>query len=166
MSAYVWANKKQKMELHAYERPLALQTAQAANLNRDSKKRKTPFSMDEFYLYQPLEDKNLPSSRYGAAAVYLAKEGILPAFSLFCFPELRKNSSGPPPTVIALMHPQAILLAPTEGEGAVSGLLIAEVGVSDKLIEMTTPCGKTAFVYMPSIEDEVMAEEDVTLRLG
>jgi len=153
-------------ELHLYEKPLALQTAQAANLNRDQKKRRQPFVMDDFYLYQPKDELNLPAERYGAAAVALAEAGLFPSFALFCFPELRKNANDTlPPTLVAFVGDGAVLLAPTAGDNTIHGLLIAEHAVSSQLVDMKSPCGQTITAQMPIIKDEVMAEEDVTLPL-
>ena len=148
------------------EKPVALLTTQNANLNRDTKRKKQPFSMEDFYLFQPLEDKNLPAERYGAAAIWLATKEMFPSFALFCFPELRKNAGKQAPTVVAYLHPSAVLLAPTETPEGLKGLLIVESVVSEQVITMRTPCGKEATVVIPSVRDEVAAEEDITLRFG
>lgn len=162
-SAYSWATKMQQIESHRAERPISLLAAQSANLNRDSKKRKTPFELEDFYLYQPLEEKNLPEARNGASAIWLAKNEMFPAFALFCFPELRKNAGSQTPTIVSYNHPHAILLAPTEKPEGVNGLLIAEKDVSNSIVTMTSPCGLSVRVRIPFINDEVAAEEDVTL---
>ena len=148
------------------ERPITLLATQAANLNRDAKKRRKPFEMDEFYLYQPIEDKNLPAERYGAAARWLAENQMFPAFALFCFPELNKRAGRNVPTLVAFIHPSAILLAPTEVEEGWKGLLIAEHCVSNQTIEMRSPCGQEIKVKVPSVNDEVAAQEDITLPNG
>lgn len=146
------------------ERPTTLMITQAANLNRDAKKRRTPYSMEDFYLYQPLEELNLPAERYGAAALWMVNEGIFPAFALFCFSELRKNAGKVLPTVICYSHPSAVLLAPTRTREGVKGLLICENLVSNQQIEMESPCGQTIRVRIPTVQDEVAAEEDVMLQ--
>ena len=149
--------------MHLLEKPIALQTTQTANLNRDAKKRRQPFTMEDFYLYQPRDVQNLPSARYGAAAIALVESGEYPAFALFCFPELRRNAGENVPTIIAYTHPSAILLAPTVTEGGMHGLLIAEHAVSAQMIHMKNADGQEIMVQMPIIKEEVMAEEDIIL---
>ena len=156
----------QLREAHMAEKPVTMLIAQNANLNRDTKKRKQPFTLEDFYLFQPQEDKNLPSERYGAAAMWLAARGEFPSFALFCFPELRKNAGKRAPTVVAYMHPSAILLAPSETPEGIKGLLIVESVVSEQTITMRTPCGQERTVVIPTVRDEVAAEEDITLLFG
>lgn|GEM_PF-1427273 len=166
LSAYSWALKMQQIESHRAERPVSLLAAQSANMNRDPKKRRVPFELEDFYLYQPLEEKRLPEARYGASALWLAENDLFPAFALFCFPDLRKNAGKNTPTVVSLNHPNAILLAPVETPEGIKGLLIAEKNVSDSTISMSSPCGLSFLVKIPFINDEVAAEEDVTLLYG
>ena len=151
--------------MHLYEKPIALQTTQTANLNRDQKKKRQPYTMEDFYLYQPQDTQNMPSGRYGAAAIALAEAGMFPPFALFCFPELRKNAGDNTPTIIAYTHPGAVLLAPTLTDSGMHGLLIAEHSVSAQIIHMKDLDGQEIMVQMPIIKDEVMAEEDVTLPM-
>lgn len=146
------------------ERPVSLLAAQTANLNRDPKKRKAPYNIDEFYLYEPIEAKNAPSERYGASAVWLAESGMMPSFALFCFPALRKSAGSNLPTVISFGSSNAILLAPTEQYGGVKGLLVAEKSASGQVITMESPCGQSITVRMPIIASEVIAKEDIVLE--
>lgn len=164
MSAYSWANRQMQQELHNQEKPISLLIAQNANMNRDTKRQKKPFNMEDFYIYQPLDQKNLPEERYGAAALWLVENEMYPGFALFCFPELRKNAGQNVPTLISYNHPSAVLLAPTASPEGVTGLLIAEKAVSNEIIKMRSPCGQEIRVRIPSILDEVAAEEDITLR--
>ena len=148
------------------ERPITLLATQAANLNRDVKKRRQPFEMEDFYLYQPIEDKNVPAERYGAAARWLAEKRLYPGFALFCFPELNKHAGKNVPPLVAFLHPNAVLLAPTEAEEGWRGLLIAEHSASNKTLSMRSPCGQEIVVKIPSVNDEVAAQEDIMLRRG
>lgn len=151
--------------MHFLERPTALLAAQNANLNRDEKKRKAPFTMDDFYLYQPKEMRNAPAERYGAAAMWLVEQKMFPTFALFCFPELNKNRGSNVPTLVAFLHPHAVLLAPTLGEDAVRGLLIVENAVSNQSITMRSPCGQEITVKIPAVNEETAAQEDIALEL-
>lgn len=152
-------------ELHLQERPIAMLAAQNANLNRDVKKRKTPFALDDFYLYQPADMINAPAERYGAAAYWLVENQMYPSFALFCFPELNKRRGKNVPTVVAYLHKHAVLLAPVKRDGFVKGLLIAENHVEHKVIDMRSPCGQEITVKIPGIGQEVAAQEDISLEL-
>lgn len=153
-------------ELHLNERPISMLACQAANANRDPKQRKTPYQLEDFYLYQPPELLNAPEERYGASAFWLVEQGMYPGFALFCFPELNAHKGEILPTLIAYLHESAILLAPTHmDESSVTGLLIAEHLASNKQLDMESPCGRKIRVQMPAITDEVIAKEDAVLRL-
>ena len=153
-----------QLELHNQEKPITLMVTQTANMNRDPKKQKKAFEMEDFYLYQPMDQRNLPEERYGAAAMWLIEHEMYPGFALFCFSELRKNAGKNVPTLISYNHPSAVLLAPTASPDGVKGLLIAEKAVSNEAITMRSPCGQEIRVMIPSILDEVAAQEDITLR--
>jgi hypothetical protein len=165
LSAYWHCARMSQIESHKNERPIAMLAAQQANLNRDHKKRKTPFEMEDFYLYQPKEFKNAPAERYGAAALWLIENKLYPTWALFCFKELNKNRGKNIPTLVAFLHPNAVILAPTVSETAVTGFLMAEHCVSNQILEMTSPCGQTVKVKIPAVRDEVAAEENISLPL-
>lgn len=163
--AYIRAGSRRQMELHEYEQPLALQTSQTANINRDVKRRKKPYEVSDFYMFQPKELTNTPAERYGAAAVSLANQSMLPGWSLFCFQELRKGAGRVVPPLVAFMGEGALLLAPMETEMGWTGMLIAQKEASQKAVEMTSPCGRQITLRMPTILDPVAAEEDIELTV-
>lgn len=156
--------RMRRLELHAYERPHALHMQMVANFNRDKKKGK-PFSMDQFYLYQPLEHKNLPNGRYGAAAVALIEANLFPYWALFCYKELVQLASDTPPDLLCYQSETAILLAPEQKDGDMVGLLIALEEASGQSQVMTSPCGKQLTTIIPQIKTKVIAEEDRRLPI-
>ena len=77
--------------------------------------------MEDFYLYQPREDRDLPADRVGAAAMSLLKEGKYPSWALFCYKELAAASDAPVPALRAYQGEDFILLAPREQDGYMKG---------------------------------------------
>lgn len=164
--AYISANKRRMMELHEYERPLALQTSQQANMNRDPKKNKKPYPIEDFYMYQPKELSDTPSERYGASALWLVQEGMFPGWALFCFQELRKGAGGNVPPLVAFIGEGALLLAPVETSNGWTGMLVASQEAAGEKVKMTSPCGVEVQLLIPPLDGQVVAEENVELRLA
>lgn len=165
LTAYARAKKAYQLELHAAERPVALNTQLLANLNRDSKKQKKPIPLEEFFLYQPREERDLPSGSAGAAAMELIKQRVFPSWALFCYKELAAGAAPEPPTVLAFISKAAILLAPQRtASGGYKGLLIALEEGGDRWTTMESPCGKQVQLFIPPIPTKVVAEDSVTLR--
>ena len=155
----------QMKEMHMLERPTTLLTTQHANINRDAKRRNQPYTMDDFYLYQLREDKNLPTEINGAAAKWLQERNMYPSWALFCFKELLKGAGTRVPTLVAFCHPEAIILGPQMAEDSVTGMVLACKEVSNCVLDMRSPCGREIRVQMPAVPDEVVAEEGVKLKL-
>ena len=129
------------------------------NQNRDPKKGK-PVKMDDFYLYEPVDAKHLPSGRYGAAAVAMAKEGQYPAWALFCFKQLSTSASGGVPALRAFIGSDCMLLAPVRAPGGYTGLFIATESAGGQVREMKSPCGRAVTLKIPLVETKIVAEED------
>lgn len=151
-----------RLELHAFERPQALHMQMVANFNRDPKKGK-PLSIEQFYLYQPQELKNLPKAKYGSSALALIDQGQFPYWALFCYKELVQGASGSPPELLCYQSETAILLAPEVSEYGMCGLLIATEEASEQLQTMTSPCGRQLTTVIPKIHTKIIAKENVTL---
>lgn len=153
-----------QVELHAQERPIALQTSMTANMNRDAKKQRKPYGIEEFYLYQPKDEQNLPEGRCAAAAVELYKRKMFPGWAMFCYKELATSAIGAPPPLLAFMSPKALLLAPIKTEHGYKGMLVAGEEVSEKWQTFMSPCGKMVTMYVPEIKTKFIAQDNVTLR--
>ena len=157
--------KEHKRRLHELERPTALLTSVLANVNRNSKSRKKPYDMTEFALYLSREDRNLPSGSYGAAALILANSGKFPTWALFCYKELISGArQGYKPKIVAYIHEDAILLHPRHVQNGVTGFLIARKEASAQCLTFVDEHGDEVRLWVPVINAEVVAEEDITLR--
>ena len=163
MSAYQRMTKLRQRELHENERPVAMVASILVNQQRDPKKGK-PVDMSDFYLYQPLDDKNLPSGRYGAAALAMVKEGQYPSWALFCFKELSQSAYGEAPDLRAYIGSDCMLLAPVRAPGGYTGLFVGTESAGGQVREMKSPCGKTVTLKIPLVETKVVAEEDMYLQ--
>lgn len=153
-----------RLELHAFERPQALHMQMVANFNRDPKKGK-PLSIEQFYLYQPQELKNLPKAKYGSAALALIDQEQFPYWALFCYKELVQGASGSPPELLCYQSENAILLAPEINEYGICGLLIATEEASEQMQTMISPCGRKLTTILPRIHTKIIAKENVTLPI-
>jgi len=147
------------------ERPGALHMSMVANYNRDSKKQSKPYSMEDFFLFQPRQDQNLPAGRYGAAAMALISARQFPAWALFCYKELSSAGDQTPPVLLAFQSENAVLLAPMAVPGGFKGMLIAQEEAGEQWVKMTSPCGREVELFVPYIETKVVAKEDVILNL-
>lgn len=165
IEAFEFLGKKRKRQLHEEEAPIALQTSLLANSNRDTKKKKEPYVMEDFFLYQPREDKNIPTSTFGSAAMELIKRKIYPSWALFVFKDLKQSASGPPPSLLAFMGDNVLLLAPIVKENTVKGMLIANESVYGETVEMTSPCGKTITAVIPTLIGRYSAEENIEMQV-
>lgn len=153
-------------ELHEYERPVTILAVQQAEINRDKKKRKKPFEMEDFYLYNDQEDKDSIDSIYGAAAAALIKDNNFPFWALFIYKELlEKAEESVAPTVLCYQCADAILLAPKIQDDTCKGMLIATESAGRKVLEMNSPCGKSIRLRMPDIRSKVIAEENCYLHI-
>ncbi len=135
-------------------------------MNRDKKKRKKPFEMDDFYLYNNQEDRDSIDSIYGAAAVALIRGNNFPSWALFVYKELlEKAEESIAPTVLCYQCDHAILLAPQIQDATCKGMLIAVEAARHQILEMRSPCGKSIRLRMPDIRSKVIAEENYYLDI-
>lgn len=165
MQAFMQASKMMMAELHMSEQPVAMITQSLANINRDQKKKPKPYKLEEFFLYQPRELRNIPDSKSGSAALKLIALNLFPSWALFCYKELAAAASVPPPALLAYICEDAILLAPEKIGSSVSGMLIAMESASNKKLVLTSPCGDSITVRLPNVHTKVIAQEDVVLQL-
>ncbi len=159
--------KSQKIyhrRLHEAEIPTALQTSVIANQNRDPKKQK-PFGYEDFSVYKPKEDLDLPEGRYGAAMLEAIRLELIPSWALFCYKELA--SSAKPdyaPSNPILVSCDAVLLHPSPVPGGYEGLLIAREAAGNKCVLFKDCDGTEIRLNVPHVSTKVVALEDVTLK--
>lgn len=165
LDAYSHGKRYQSRSLHHNEAPIALLSSLIANANRDPKKRKEPFKMNDFFLFEPKDDKNIPTAVYGSAAMALAERGALPSWALFVFKDLKESADGTPPSLLAYLCDDAMILAPVHTGYSVRGMIIAKYKASGQRRMMTSPCGRSVYVEIPAGNGQVFAKEDVELTL-
>lgn len=152
-------------ELHYYERPIALQTQLMVAINRDTKKQKKAQPLEDFFFYKRQELSDLPAAVYGAAAKKLIEMKLFPSWALFCYKDIMMHAGSIAPSPVALLHEDAIILAPRPGAGSVEGLLIAKESVSQLVIEMKDTDGQVVKIQMPRIENKLVALENEELAV-
>lgn len=166
LSAVLHLGKLAQEQLHDYERPLSLLAYQNAEINRDRKKQRTPYRLEDFYFYADKELANLPEPRFGAAAMALIKNKLFPSWALFAYRELKERAGDAlPPELLCVQCEDAILLAPNTESHSITGLLIACESASEQVRKMTSPCGLEVEVRMPVVSNKYEATEDAELRL-
>ena len=154
--------------MHNYERPLSYLAFQNAEMNRDRKKQRKPFKLEDFYFYDLSEQAKAPDSRYGAAALALIKKKEYPMWALFVYKDLKEQGENVnPPSILSLQCDDAIVLAPTidNDKKEVTGLLIAMESASNQQRTMRSPCGLIITLQVPIISNKYEAIEDVTLSI-
>ena len=164
VQAYYQAQKIYQKELHAHERPTALQTSLIANVNRDAKKQRKPYSPEDFYLYQSREEQDLPAGRCGAAALALIERHLFPSWALFCYKELASGAGSTPPSLLAFISDGAILLAPVKTENGYKGMLIAQEAAGNSWRQFKSPCGRVETLYIPKVPTKIMAQDNIILK--
>lgn len=153
-------------DLFAYERPIAQQTSIIANQNRDPKKQRKPFTLEDFSFYMPREARNLPSGAYGSAALALIHERKFPSWALFCYKDLVAGADqNYKPETPALIAEDCILLHPVQVAGGWKGMMIATESASDQRRVFTDEKGRSYQLTVPYVSTKFVAEEDVTLLL-
>jgi hypothetical protein len=139
---------------------------QTAESNRDRKKNKRPFLIEDFCMYGDPEETKAPAARYGAAAIALVEMGLFPSWALFVYKDLKTNAAkAMAPELLALIGDSVIILAPSVGEGQCSGMLIASMEASNSTVEVFSPCGKSLTVRIPKFAESVYALEDASLSI-
>ena len=150
--------------MHENETPIASLAALQANAKRDVKKRKEPYTLEQFCLYKPKEEKNLPRYVYGSAAIKAIDEGLYPSWALFCFKALAESAQASyvPGNAIAVAE-DAIILHPVVEQDGVRGLLIAQESAGGQKRVFTDSKGVTYMLNVPPIGTKIEAAENVKL---
>lgn len=151
--------------MHQAEIPVALQTAVIANQNRDPKKQRKPYTYEDFSVYKPREDLDLPDGHYGAAMLAAISLGLMPSWALFCYKELTSNATqGYAPSEPIFVSEDAVLLHPVPVPSGYEGLLIARESAGNRSIVFKNSKGESIRLNVPHISTKVVAIEDVTLK--
>ena len=155
-----------RRELHEQELGVANLTALTANMNRDPKKTKQPYSPHDFCFFADASDGNDPDAINASAYFDLIDNKQLPPWALFVFAEMKKmRSSLPAPDPVAATGDGFILLAPSPVNGGMEGLLIAQQKVSGQTIEVRLGRMKLK-VNVPQFEEMLLAREQVFVSVN
>lgn len=88
----------------------------------------------------------------GAAFLELERRGLLPAFALAADDRLERAGKGhPAPPVLALIHEQAMLLAPWRSGDQWHGYLLAEPEASGAVLEFNDLDGESYELQLPEL---------------
>lgn len=140
---------------------------QHAEANRDSKRNRKPFQLDQFCLYGDQEKERAPAAKYGAAANALITAGLFPAWALFIYSDLRKNAqNATAPEPAAFVSDFAVLLSPSCSDGQCIGMLVASKEASGQVVDFESPCGKQIRLLVPFFQASTYAEEDLVMRIA
>ena len=135
-----------------------------ANHNRNPKKTKESYTLEQFCLYKPKAQQDLPDYVYGSAAVAAIERGLLPSWALFCYKSLATSASEQyEPQVSIMVAEDALLLHPTKTEDGYKGMLIAMESASKQKRKFKIEGGETVTLTVPEIETKVIAMENVAL---
>lgn len=145
------------------EAPTSLLCSLFANSNRDPKKTKKPYKINDFFIYEPKENQGVPMAVYGAAALELINQGLFPNWALTFYADLKRSADGSPPHLLAFIHEKAIVLAPEIDKEVVTGMLIADEVVSEQVIDMQSNHGSMIRLQMPKLTVRYSAKEGVIL---
>ena len=152
--------KAKQQELHEIEIPTANLTALMANLNRDTKKQRKGYTVQDFCFYAPKESANEPAMAAANAYLHLIAKGKLPSWALFVFGDMRKGDESKPPNPAALIGEGVVFLAPSPRNGGVEGLLLATHEAANKTVTVTD--GESHYkIAVPDFEGSRVAREGV-----
>jgi hypothetical protein len=151
--------------LHEAEIGVANLTALTANLNRDTKKSRTPYKAADFCFFANSAERNDPDEINAAAYFALLESKQLPTWALFIYSEMKKmRTSMEAPEPLAAIGDGFLLLAPEQVNGGIEGLLIAEKRVSGQVVEIKIGRIK-AKITCPEFEEMLLAREHVFVSI-
>lgn len=153
-----------KAHYHALELPVAQLCSIHANLNRDSKKNRKPYSAADFCFFIDHQEGR-PEARAAGAYMRLAEEGLLPPWALFAFADFKGTApSKGEIEELALIGEGVVLLAPREIDDGLVGLLLAEQFVSGQ--EVTARFrGEDVRVNVPKFDGFTIAKSEAEIDL-
>lgn len=157
--------RSRQSQNHIEEAPISLLSSIFANSNRDPKKKREPYKMEDFFLYQLREDRNIPSGVFGAAAMELVRLKLFPKWGLFAFKALKEGSNGRPPQLLAYIGEDVMILAPVVDGKELSGMIVGRESAQGKQRNLVSPCGSHITVSIPPLAGKFYAVEDVTMRI-
>ena len=98
------------------------------------------------------------------AYMTLLERNELPPWALFCHNDFKSGAGKPYPTDPAVRGEGFLLLAPTESDNKIRGLMVAEQSVSGKQIAVTWESVKMV-VSIPKFDGFVCAKADTEITV-
>ena len=136
--------------------------AMTANMNRDPKKQRKPYTVEDFCTFI---DRNINKPAEAAATAYMAlvKSKELPPWALGFFSDFKHGQPTKRPTSeLAMLGENFILLAPIEVHEGFEGTMIAEGVCSGQVIKVEH-AGTTWQVQVPEFEGFLYSEANITV---
>lgn len=138
-------------------------------MNRDTKKRKKPYSLSDFTFFKAIEEDAQPPAAAGAAMLKMIRDKEFPSFALFIYQQLRAvGEDAPVPKRVALRGSSCIVLAPyRKSQTQWAGLVIAEAPAMGQIQDFQDDEGDTWRLRVPVLGDAagVLAAEDAVLPI-
>lgn len=162
MECLIAGAKEERALLHAMELPTAQLCAMTANLNRNEKKQRKPFTVTDFCFFISGDDESKPEARAAIAYWTLVDRKKIPSWALFCLRDFSAGKGKTYPTDPAFIGEGLILLAPQETEQGLRGTMLAEQRVSGKQVAGTWE-GQHLLVSVPIFDGFVAARAETEL---
>jgi hypothetical protein len=115
--------------------------------------------MEEFCWFTPPKDQGNaegPPAEAGAAMLALCEQRQVPGFAMAFYDALATAGEGtPPPTPLALLADDALLLAPIEHQGGWRGLLLAEDSAAgqERIFRLADNPQRLVTLVVPTVPD-------------
>lgn len=168
LNAITRTSNLRRKELHELEVPISVLALQQAEMNRDRKKNKKPFTLSDFFCYDLSDEVDSVDARYGRAAIRLIEMRQFPSWALFVYKDLIKNAhQGRDPDILCYQCENAIVLAPSITDTRCNGMLIALESASSRILTLYT-IDKTEAVRlrMPRLDGKTVAIENCYMDLA
>ena len=138
--------------------------ALTANMNRDPKKNRKPFSTEDFCTFID-RASNKPEEEAALAFMALVREKELPHWALGFFSDFKHGAITKRPTKeLALVGEDVILLAPLEIHEGFEGTMIAEHSASEQ-IRTVMYNGMEWTIQVPKFEGMMFAQAAMTVDI-
>lgn len=149
------------MNLHSLELPTAQLCCITANLNRDVKKQKKPYTIEDFCYFTDQEESG-PERQAAIAYWTLVERKKIPSWALFCLNDFKAGKGKTYATDPAFVSDHLLLLAPRETERGLKGVMIAEAPASGQQVVGEWE-GHRMVVSVPKFDGFVVALADAEL---
>lgn len=134
-----------------------------ANLHRDAKRQKRPYTTGDFTFFHD-EDDTKPDQQAAIAYMTLLDRKRLPSWALFCLQDMKHAKGKTYATDPALVGDGFILLAPEETSSGIKGVMIAEHKCSGKQVAVKWE-GHQLLVSVPKFDGFVVAQAETEVKV-